>query len=656
MRRQKSSEGQGETNAGSPGEMTGAHGAPGNTLTVGRVQAADAQTGPRGNAPPDQNMSVAQQITSLREMLPKADLDALGDNDRLALLRELELLTRTVAGVGVSLQVSFYTSQVATQIADGIAPSRAGRAAPDDLAQARLTSPYWGSRELTCAKALVGQMPRTLAALQAGVINAHQARVVTEATTCVDAADRAEIDERLAPLLAGASTQEIGALARGLVYELDPAGFVARARKAAADRGVSIRPCPDVMGLLSARLPAPQAIACYQSLRSTAEAMKASGDPRTLAQLMADALYERLTGRTVVDGIDIEVGLVITDEALLAGTSDAAILLGYGPIPAQTARDLLNPTTDTGTAEAAETDADQDDAVQVDTVEGDARPYDAAHGGTENGAKDDVAGTDPIEDSKAADQADADLDEAARGARDDAARNSAGFAGGSVPAGYCSDGPRCTSFSCTLTHGHPAAGAAPAPPDLGSLTRSGRAPSTGLSDHESPNDDEPDVTSSGESSVQQHPVRHHDSRANSGRDPAQEPQTAAARAAIVWVRRLYTDPVTGVLTDRDNRKRLFTGALRAFLISRDQTCRNTWCGAPVRHVDHVQRHSDHGATDPDNGQGLCARCNLARERPRQLDTPPSTYRSPPPLLPCLPRPEHRDSDHDPLTSHPGAAA
>ena len=51
-------------------------------------------------------------------------------------------------------------------------------------------------------------------------------------------------------------------------------------------------------------------------------------------------------GRAVVDGVDVEVGLVITDEALFAGTSDAAVLLGYGPIPAQTARDLLNPTTE----------------------------------------------------------------------------------------------------------------------------------------------------------------------------------------------------------------------------------------------------------------------------------------------------------------------
>lgn len=111
----------------------------------------------------------------------------------------------------------------------------------------------------------------------------------------------------------------------------------------------------------------------------------------------------------------------------------------------------------------------------------------------------------------------------------------------------------------------------------------------------------------------------------------------------MWVRRLYTDPVTGVLRERDSRKRLFTGGLRAFLVARDQTCRNAWCGAPVRHIDHIRRHTDQGPTDPGNGRGLCARCNLARERPRQLDTPPATYRPPPPLLPCLPRARHGDA-------------
>ena len=59
----------------------------------------------------------------------------------------------------------------------------------------------------------------------------------------------------------------------------------------------------------------------------------------------------------------------------------------------------------------------------------------------------------------------------------------------------------------------------------------------------------------------------------------------------------------------------FTGGLRRFLITRDQTCRTPWCDAPIRHVDHPTRHADGGPTTAGNGQGLCAACNLAKEAP-----------------------------------------
>lgn len=287
--------------------------------------------------------TLAATIASVRSALQDADLSALGDDERLAALREVELVTRAAAAAGVRLQVDFRSSQIAAQVRDGVAPSRAGAAVADDLATARMASPAMASRELTSARALTTEMPCTFAALREGRISSFQARLVTEATVCLSPADRGEVDARLGPRLAGASTREISAMARGLVYEIDPGGFVRRARRAAEDRGVSIRPVPDVMALLSARLPAAQAVACHAALHEDAVTRRAGGDPRTLAQLMADELFARLTGRMVIDGIDIEVGLVMTDTALLAGTSESADLRGYGPIPAELARELLRP-------------------------------------------------------------------------------------------------------------------------------------------------------------------------------------------------------------------------------------------------------------------------------------------------------------------------
>jgi hypothetical protein len=85
--------------------------------------------------------------------------------------------------------------------------------------------------------------------------------------------------------------------------------------------------------------------------------------------------------------------------------------------------------------------------------------------------------------------------------------------------------------------------------------------------------------------------------------------------ADVWLRRLHADPSTGRILGGDRRARLFRGALREVLVARDQRCRTPWCDAPIRHVDHVRRHAEGGETTFEGGQGLCERCNLAKEAP-----------------------------------------
>jgi hypothetical protein len=88
---------------------------------------------------------------------------------------------------------------------------------------------------------------------------------------------------------------------------------------------------------------------------------------------------------------------------------------------------------------------------------------------------------------------------------------------------------------------------------------------------------------------------------------------AEAEQARVWVRRLYTNPVTGDLIAMDSRRREFPAALRRFFVIRDEVCRTPWCDAPIRHADHVRRAADGGSTSADNGQGLCEACNQAKE-------------------------------------------
>ncbi len=85
--------------------------------------------------------------------------------------------------------------------------------------------------------------------------------------------------------------------------------------------------------------------------------------------------------------------------------------------------------------------------------------------------------------------------------------------------------------------------------------------------------------------------------------------------AKAWLRRLYASPGDGTLVAMDSKRRLFDGQLRRFLVHRDQFCRTPWCGAPIRHADHIRPSTAGGPTTAENGQGLCAACNLAKEAP-----------------------------------------
>ena len=95
--------------------------------------------------------------------------------------------------------------------------------------------------------------------------------------------------------------------------------------------------------------------------------------------------------------------------------------------------------------------------------------------------------------------------------------------------------------------------------------------------------------------------------------PAWLARRVVAEAHRAWLRRLYTHPDTNDLVATDATRRAFTGQQRQFLIVRDQLCRTPYCGAPIRHADHVVEHESGGRTSTDNGQGLCERCNYVKQ-------------------------------------------
>ena len=103
--------------------------------------------------------------------------------------------------------------------------------------------------------------------------------------------------------------------------------------------------------------------------------------------------------------------------------------------------------------------------------------------------------------------------------------------------------------------------------------------------------------------------------------PASLARDLVREAPQVWLRRLFASPETGELVAMESRRRIFPRGLRRFLVIRDRVCRTPWCGAPIRHIDHVIPAAAGGPTSADNGQGLCQACNLAREAPGMLARP-----------------------------------
>jgi hypothetical protein len=88
-----------------------------------------------------------------------------------------------------------------------------------------------------------------------------------------------------------------------------------------------------------------------------------------------------------------------------------------------------------------------------------------------------------------------------------------------------------------------------------------------------------------------------------------------------WWRRLFTAPTgvkgrSGPIVGGDPTRRCFDGWLAKLIRLRDdQTCRDPFCDAPIRHIDHIRRHTDGGPTNYINGRGACQRGNLVREMP-----------------------------------------
>ena len=87
--------------------------------------------------------------------------------------------------------------------------------------------------------------------------------------------------------------------------------------------------------------------------------------------------------------------------------------------------------------------------------------------------------------------------------------------------------------------------------------------------------------------------------------------------------RVHDGRAVGVAAPAQQRTgpRRYTGRLRDLVEIRDHTCRDPYCDAPIRQIDHIVRHTDGGPTTLTNARGVCERGNYLRELPGWILTP-----------------------------------
>ncbi|WP_353951435.1 DUF222 domain-containing protein [Knoellia sp. S7-12] len=294
------------------------------------------------------------QVRSVVSSLSDVNPEGLTEAQRVAAVSALEALKGAAAAAQARL--------TAAAVVDREALGEDSRSVRADLALARRCSPALADQHVGVAKALVGEMPLTMGALERGEISERRAMIVVRETACLSVEHRAEVDRRLAPTIANLGDKALAGAARRAGAALDAESLAERNRRAVASRRVSVRAAADGMAWLSILGPMKEIIGAHVALLGEegrrnvidpdlpadeweAAAAAARADTRGKGAWLADRALELLSGRAKGQPQQVEVSLVMTDQVLLpaafggnAPGDDVAVIPGWGPIPGAEAR------------------------------------------------------------------------------------------------------------------------------------------------------------------------------------------------------------------------------------------------------------------------------------------------------------------------------
>ena len=231
------------------------------------------------------------------------------------------------------------------------------------------------------SKALVHELHQTMAALKEGDISYRHASVLIGHASSLPAQTRPGFEAAVLPHARKLTVSKFDRKARAVRERTHPDSITARHREAIAERCLQFQPAADGMAYLTLHGPAPAALAIFTHASDTAASLQGPDEPRTLTQLRADAFIDAaltgLTGpdalngltsqgdgtadatppgrrdrrgrrdrgrsprrRRVEPGIRARVFVTVPVLTLLDKSEEPGTLEGYGPIDADTARQL----------------------------------------------------------------------------------------------------------------------------------------------------------------------------------------------------------------------------------------------------------------------------------------------------------------------------
>lgn len=268
----------------------------------------------------------------LTDLLSSLDVDGLDADDALEVAAAWERLVAHAQAQQFRALARFAALRAGTDLDEFSA---------DEVAPVLHLSRGAADARLHLATRLSTQLPDTWASLASGAIDLPRARAISDATEVLDTPATNAVQARVLPQASKQTVGEVRAALSRAVLAADPDAAERRHRAARSDRRVQLHPHPDGMGALWAMLPADEATAAYARLDMLARDLPAD-DPRGMDARRADILTDLLLGRDPQGDTPLSVEVQVSlDAATLAGLAEhPGELAGYGPIPAEMAREL----------------------------------------------------------------------------------------------------------------------------------------------------------------------------------------------------------------------------------------------------------------------------------------------------------------------------